>query len=33
MDIELFSHLVTYALNLTAVAVSVLAVYLLLKTD
>jgi hypothetical protein len=33
MDIELFSHLVTYAMNTAAVAVSALVVYLLLKTN
>jgi hypothetical protein len=33
VDIELFSHLVTYATNSVALAVSALAVYLLLKTD
>jgi hypothetical protein len=33
VDIELFSHLVTYAMNTVAVAVSALAVYLLVKTD
>jgi hypothetical protein len=33
MDIELFSHLVTYALNTVAVAVSVVVVFALLKTD
>ena len=33
MDIELFSHLVTYAMNTVGLAVSAGAVYLLLKTD
>ncbi len=33
MDIELFSHLLTYAMNTVALAVSELEVYLLLKTD
>jgi hypothetical protein len=33
MDIDLFSHLVTYAMNTVAVAVSSLVVFLLLKTD
>jgi hypothetical protein len=33
MDIELFSHLVTYALNTLALTVSAVAVFLLLKTD
>jgi hypothetical protein len=33
MDIELFSHLMTYAMNTAAVAVSALVVYLLLKTN
>jgi hypothetical protein len=33
MDIELFSHLVTYALNTAAVTFSALVVYALLKTD
>jgi len=33
MDTELFSHLVTYAMNTSAVAFSALVVYLLLKTE
>ncbi len=33
MDIELFSHLVTYALNTLALTVSAVAVFLLLKAD
>lgn len=33
MDIELFSHLVTYAVNTSAVAFSALVVFLLLKTN
>jgi hypothetical protein len=33
MDIELFSHLMTYAMNTAAMAVSALVVYLLLKTN
>jgi hypothetical protein len=33
MDIELFSHLVTYAMNTAALAFSALVVYVLLKTD
>jgi hypothetical protein len=33
MDIELFSHLVTYAINTLALTVSAVAVFLLLKTD
>jgi len=33
MDIEFFSHLVTYAMNTAALAISALAVYLLVKTD
>lgn len=33
MDIGLFSHLLTYAMNTVALAVSALAVYFLLKTD
>jgi hypothetical protein len=32
MDVELFSHLVTYATNTAAVAFSALVVLLLLKT-
>lgn len=33
MDVELFSHLVTYAINTLALTVSAVAVFLLLKTD
>ena len=33
MDIELFSHIVTYAINTLALTVSAVAVFLLLKTD
>jgi hypothetical protein len=33
VDIELFSHFVTYAMNTAVLAFSALVVYLLLKTD